>query len=188
MNNQSSKNIVLLTLLIVFAALSRIIPHYPNFTAVGAMALFGAAQLRHQWQAFLIPIAALYLSDLVINNIIYAGYYDQFTWQISPFVYLAFLVVLGVGLVLRNKVSTANVVKASLAASVLFFLVTNTASWWVDPMYTKNGMGLMTSYLAALPFFWSTVASDLFYCGVLFGGYAWVQERFPQLAASGMPD
>lgn len=175
-NNTYQKHIALVGGLVFLAALSRIIPHYPNFTALGAMTLFGASQLRTGWQALLVTVLALYISDLVINNVIYAAYYDYFTWQISPFVYVAFLLIFIVGRLLRNRVTVANVAKASLASSLLFFLLTNGASWWIDPLYAKNMTGLATAYTAGLPFFWSTLAGDLFYCGVLFGGYALVQR------------
>ena len=122
MNNQPSKSLVLAIVLILFAVLSRIIPHYPNFTALGAVALFGASQLKDKWQALLVPIIALYLSDLFINNIVYADYYESFVWKISPFVYIAFAMILGIGLWLRGRVNAGNVITASLTASILFFL------------------------------------------------------------------
>lgn len=175
-----SKHFSLIAVLILFAALTRIIPHYPNFTAVGAMALFGAAHLKNKWQAFLLPLVVLYLSDLFINNVIYAEYYNNFVWKISPFVYVAFLLILGIGYLLRGRISIGSVVGAGLGSSVIFFLFTNAASWIIDPMYTKDITGLFTAYAAGLPFFWGTLAGDLFYCGVLFGGYAWFTQRYPQ--------
>ena len=54
--------------LILFASFSRIIPHMPNFTPIGAMALFGGAYLKNKSHAFLIPVLSLWISDLVINN------------------------------------------------------------------------------------------------------------------------
>lgn len=179
-NKMFSKHFSLIAVLILFAALTRIIPHYPNFTAMGAMALFGAAHLKNKWQALLLPLAAMYLSDLFINNVIYAEYYNNFVWKISPFVYVAFLLILGVGFFLRGRIRTGTVVGASLGSSVIFFLLTNAASWQIDPMYSKDLSGLFTAYAAGLPYFWSTVAGDLFYCGVLFGGYAWLTQRFPE--------
>ncbi|MEL6971044.1 MAG: DUF6580 family putative transport protein [Bacteroidota bacterium] len=180
MSKLFSKHFTLIAVLILFAALTRIIPHYPNFTAMGAMALFGAAHLKNKWQVFLLLLGAMYLSDLFINNVIYAEYYNGFVWKISPFVYLAFLLIIGIGYLLRGRVNVQNVVGASLSSSLVFFLLTNAATWQVDPVYTKDFAGLMTAYVAGLPFFWGTLAGDLFYCGVLFGGYAWFTQRYPQ--------
>src|SRR5690554_7475691 len=69
-----------LMLIVVLAAFSRLIPHPPNFTPIGAMALFGAAWFTNRFQALLLPLLALWLSDLALNNLIYAGYYEGFTW------------------------------------------------------------------------------------------------------------
>src|SRR5689334_15212272 len=55
-----------LVAMIVAAAATRIIPHPWNFTAVGAMCLFGGAYFRRRWQAFFVPLAALVLSDIVL--------------------------------------------------------------------------------------------------------------------------
>jgi len=181
-NNKSLLQAGFIGVMVILAAMTRILPHFPNFTAIGAMALFGAAHFKVKWQAFLVPLVALYISDLILNNIVYGGYYDHFVWQIGPFVYIAFILILGVGYFLRDKISTKNVVLASLSASVIFFLLTNAGSWLVDPMYTKDLSGLLTAYAAGIPFFRGTLAGDLVYSAVLFGGYALAQQRFPRLA------
>jgi hypothetical protein len=181
MENKITNKLIVPVILLAFAVLSRILPHPPNFTAIGAIALFGAAQLQSNWKAILIPFAALFISDLFINNVVYANYYDHFTWQISPFVYLAFALILALGFfVLRGRTNTAAIVGSSLAASVIFYLFTNAMSWQIDPMYTKDFSGLIASYIAGIPFFFNTVAGDLFYCGVLFGSYVWIKERYLQ--------
>jgi hypothetical protein len=145
------------------------------------MALFGAAFLPKRWMAFIVPLAALYLSDLVINNILYAGSYDHFVWRISPFVYLAFGLIILLGFLLRERVSTGRVFGASVTASVLFFLLTNFAVWLGSPVFPQDATGLLMAYEAGLPFFWNTLAGDLFFSAALFGGYAWLQQRLPQL-------
>ncbi|MEM1217118.1 MAG: DUF6580 family putative transport protein, partial [Bacteroidota bacterium] len=66
-------------------------------------------------------------------------------------------------------------------ASVVFFLLTNAASWQLDPVYSKDLAGLGAAYVAGIPFFMNTIAGDLLYSGVLFGGYAWYQQRYGQV-------
>lgn len=189
MDNKITNKLALPVVLVAFAVLSRILPHPPNFTAIGAIALFGAAQLKSNWKAIAIPFFALFLSDLFINNVVYANYYDHFTWQISPFVYIAFALILALGFLgLRGNVKTGIIIGSSLIASVIFFLFTNAMSWQLDPMYTKDFSGLITSYVAGIPFFFNTVAGDLFYCGVLFGSYAWIKENYLQAATAKSDD
>ncbi len=80
--------ISLLILMIMLAAFSRIIPHMPNFSPLGAIGLFGAAYFAQRCQAFMIPITATRLSDLFINNVIYAKYYPGAIFQISSAIFI----------------------------------------------------------------------------------------------------
>jgi hypothetical protein len=52
-----------LTVLILLAAMSRLLPHPPNFAPIAAIALFGSAHFDRKWKAFLVPLAAMLLSD-----------------------------------------------------------------------------------------------------------------------------
>lgn len=90
MRLQAPSNVFVVITLIGLAALSRLLPHPPNFTAVGAMALFGAAYLSPRWLGFAVPFAALWMSDLIINNVVYAAYFDQFVWFYNPSNYIGF--------------------------------------------------------------------------------------------------
>ncbi|NNK90138.1 MAG: hypothetical protein HKO89_05970, partial [Saprospiraceae bacterium] len=63
-------NFFLVVSLIIIAAIYRLLPHPPNATPVGAMALMGGLYIGRKHLAFILPIVALFLSDLVINNTI----------------------------------------------------------------------------------------------------------------------
>lgn len=162
--------------LVVAAAIARIPNLHPdNFTPLAAMGLFGAAHLRRQWWGWLVPFAALFVSDLLINNLIYSQYFDGFAWFTSVWQYVSFGVVMLVGAVFFTSKATApRVLGASLTASLLFFLVSNFTVWLEGTMYPKTGAGLLASYAAGLPFLANTVLGDLCYSAVLFGAYAWL--------------
>jgi len=145
--------------MIVAAAMMRLIPHWPNFTPVAAIALFGGTFLKRKELAFLVPIAAMLLSDLIIG----------FHTTMLP-VYLSFVAIVGLGLFLQRRLSVVNTLSASLLASVIFYLVTNFASWTTGMMpYPMNAAGLIQCYIAGLPFLFNGVLGDLFYTSVLFG-------------------
>lgn len=173
----------LLILLILVSAFSRLIPHMPNFSPLGAIGLFGAAYFTKKWQAFLIPIAATWISDLFINNVIYAQYYPKFTWFYSGFYwqYGSYLLITLVGIFLFKKISTSRIITGALAASMIFFFVSNFGVWASGTMYPQTFNGLLTCYSAGIPFLKGTVLGDLFYCGVLFGTFAFAQSKFPVL-------
>jgi hypothetical protein len=146
------------------------------------MGLFGAAYFQKKHLAFVVPIVSLWLSSLVLDNVVYAEFYSGFQWFSSPLVYVAFAIVIVVGFILLEKVSFTSVLASSLLASAVFFIVSNIGPWLANPLYTKDWNGLMTCYLFALPYFGNTLAGDLFYSGVLFGSFALMRSRFPSLS------
>ncbi len=159
-------------LLILFAALSRLIPHPPNFTAVGAIALFAGAKLTDQRLAFIIPIAALWLSDLLINNTIYASYYNGFVFLTEGFGYIAagMILIVIIGQLMLRRMTVKRLLFGTVLASLSFFLITNFGVWsGTHSPYPANFQGLMLCYEAAIPFFRNEFAGTLLYSGVLFG-------------------
>lgn len=173
-----------LTSLVLLAAFSRIIPHPLNFSPLGAMGLFGAAYFSKKWQALLVPIAATWLSDLFINNIIYGQYHPTFTLFSSGFYwqYGAYLLITVIGFLLfKNKVTAPRILAGSLLSTALFFLITNFACWPGSTTYSQDFNGLMTCYAAGVPFLQGTLFGDLFYSGVLFGAFALLQQNVPAL-------
>lgn len=160
--------VLLVSGIILFAAMMRIIPHYPNFTPIAAIALFGGAHYGKRWLAFFVPLFALFISDVVLG----------FHGFMIP-VYISFALVVILGQLLRRNIRIHTVIGASLGASSLFFIITNFAVWAGSPYYAQSMAGLGSCYLAALPFFHSGVLGDLFFSSVFFGGFYLVQQRYP---------
>jgi hypothetical protein len=80
-------------------------------------------------------------------------------------------------------VTVLRVAGAALASSILFFLVSNFGTWLMSGMYPHDSAGLTACYVAAIPFFQNTVAGDLFYATLLFGGLRVAELLVPSLAA-----
>ena len=173
----------LIALLVLLAALSRLIPHPANFAPIGGMALFGAAYCSRRVWAFIIPIVAMWISDLVLNNVVYGEYFDRFVWFYNGawFTYGAFALITLLGLFTLKRIRIPNLLFSALAASVIFFLVSNFGVWFSGTMYPKDFGGLVACYAAGIPFFKYTVLGDLFYTGIFFGAFELVIRRFPIL-------
>jgi hypothetical protein len=154
------------TTFILIGTITRVIPHPANFAPIAAMALFGGVYMGKK-QAFVLPILAMILSDLLIG-------FDSLPMR--GVIYGTFLATVLVGLWLKEHKNTKNVILASLFSSILFFVVTNFAVWAFGGMYAKNLLGLSESYVMAIPFFRNTILGDLFYSGVFFGGYEFVKN------------
>src|ERR1700731_1982869 len=110
--------IALLISMVLAAAATRLMPHPPNLTSIAAIALFGGATFSDKRLAFLVPLAALFASDLVL------GLYAHMEFQYVAF---ALIVLLGVWLQPRRKVLP--IAGAAVASSVLFFVLTNFGTW-----------------------------------------------------------
>ena len=172
-----------LAVLIFIAVLSRVLPHPPNFSPIEAVALFGGAYFAKRHWALLVPLAAMFLADLilgVLNGGIYWSYFAS-AGYLLVYACIALSTVLGFGL--RGKVGAGRVLSYSLAGSMLFFVVTNFGAWLSDPSYPKTAAGLLAAYVAGVPFFQWTVLGTLAYAGLLFGGFELLRSRIPALRA-----
>jgi hypothetical protein len=159
---------------ILVAAVLRLVPHPPNFTPIGAMALFSGAYLGRKPLAFAAPLGALLLSDLVLGF-----YHGQAT------VYFSVALIVMLGMIALRSVSPLRVGAAAIASSILFFVITNFGMWLFSGIYSRTLAGLEACYVAAIPFFQNTVAGDLFYATLLFGGFKLAETLVPRLRAGG---
>ena len=162
-------NKLIIPLIIVLLALTRLIPHPPNFTPIIAMGLFGGAYIQNRSLAVLIPIGAMFLSDLFL------GLHGTVYW-----VYGSLLLIAMMGMMLINKVNIRNCTSAALSGSFLFFIITNFGVWFTSGYYPKNIDGILTCYTLALPFLANSMAGSLFYSAVMFGGYELLKRNLVQ--------
>ncbi|PNS07513.1 DUF6580 family putative transport protein [Solilutibacter silvestris] len=172
-----------LAAMIAAAALTRLLPHPPNFSPVEAMALFGGAYFASRRAALWVPLLAMLLSDVALGLLKGGLYWSHMTDGSFLLVYACIALTAFAGYALRGRVNGARVLGWSLAGSVFFFLVTNFGVWASGTMYPKNGAGLMACYVAGLPFFQWAVLGTLLYSAVLFGGFELLRRRVPALRA-----
>lgn len=154
---------------ILLAAALRLVPHPPNFTPIGAMALFSGAYVGRRALAFAAPLAALAVSDAVL------GFYSGIAFQYAA---TALAVAVGIFLLSRSR-GALRIGASALASAVLFFAVTNFGVWLGSGMYAHSLAGLAACYAAAIPFFQNSLAGDMFYTALLFGGFALAERLVP---------
>jgi hypothetical protein len=152
------------------AAAMRLVPHPPNFSPIAAMALFSGAQMPRRALAFVAPFAALLLSDLVLG--FYAG---------MNFVYFSFALTVLIGWAIASRRTPLTIGAAAVASSALFFILTNFGMWAFSGFYPRTVEGLVACYVAAIPFFQNTIAGDLLYTALLFGGFALAERLLPAI-------
>jgi hypothetical protein len=162
-----------------------------NFAPLAAIALCAAAYFPAKYK-FTVPMIALLISDVVLN-LSYG--FSLF----SPFVvshYIGFALVGGLGWLLRKRASFKTLLPASIAGSVVFYVVTNAVSWLFDPGYVKNFAGLVQALTVGLPqysatpswmFFRNSVVSDLLFTGLFILCMHWGRSPAPARASSALP-
>jgi hypothetical protein len=165
--------IITLSIIVFSIALFRLLPHPPNVSPVAAMALFGGVYFADRRIAFLLPFAALLLSDLLI------GLHDTMLY-----VYAGFALTVMIGFYIRSKLSATRIVAAAVFSSALFFGFTNFGVWLTSGMYPATASGLMQAYVAGIPFLQNSLLGNLAFTALMFGGFALLQQRYQVLRQS----
>lgn len=145
-------------LMVLCAAGSRLLPHPPNFTPVLAISLFAGAFLPKAWQALLVALFSMVLSDAFI------GFHD-----LAIVVYVSMAAIVLLGRIVQDNPFGAKTLGVGVLGSVFFFVVTNLFVWLTSGMYPVNPEGLVACFTMAIPFFQNSILGDLFYGVVLFG-------------------
>jgi len=170
-----NKRLLALSVFVLSAALARVLPHPPNVTPIAAMALFGGACFSNRRLAFLLPLAAMMLSDLMLFGLGQV----PFPGVLSVWVYGSFALTVCIGISLRRRRRALPIARATLASAALFYVVTNFGVWATGAWYPRTAAGLATCYTAAIPFFRNMLIGDACYVALLFGGFALMEKWFP---------
>jgi len=137
----------------------------PNFSPLMASALCGALFLPG-WIGLIVPIAALLVSDVVLNAHYGAPVLSsQLLWTLP-----GYLVAVAFGWSLRGRSGLIPVLGGTLAASVIFYVITNTGSWLGLAAYPQTLAGWVQALTVGLPgypptwtFFRNSLAGDLLF-------------------------
>ena len=138
--------------LIILLALSRLIPHPPNFTPILGMAVFSGAIINRKIVAYLVPLTAMLLSDL------YLGFHSG-----MPIIYFTLAICVLIGTFIESRVTILNSILGITAGVLVFYLITNFTVWYGSGMYENSFSGLITCYVMGLPFLQNTFISSLIY-------------------------
>jgi len=172
-NRSLTTDVVVISLLVVLAAASRLLPHAPGFVAVTGASMFAGWYLRRGSLAYLVPLAVFSLSDLAL------GFYQPL---LMVAVYLVAVVPVLIGRALRGNATIPRLAASTLFCSVLSLVTINFFVWLTSAWYARTATGLAQCYLAALPFFKYRLAGDVCSVALCFGLYALVAHCWPGLA------
>ena len=149
---------MLAIILVLAGILLRFAPHAPNFTPVAAIALFSGIYLNKKY-SILVPLLLMVASDLVLgmHNVV------LFTWG-------GFALVTLIGFWAKHHKSVFGILSASVASSLLFYVVSNFGVWLMG-WYPHNLSGLVNCYVMALPFLRNFTLATVIYSFAFFAAY-----------------
>ena len=162
-----NKYLITGAMIILVLALSRLIPHPPNFTPILGMAVFSGAVINKKIFAYIIPLIAMLVSDLFLG--FHAG---------MPIIYFSLAICVLIGTFIDSRITIFNSLLCISGGVIVFFLITNFAVWYGSGMYELSISGLMKSYLMGLPFLQNTFISSLIYGMGAFLIYDIINKRF----------
>ena len=172
-----------LPLALVFAAAGwRIVaawnPSLANFAPLTALAFCGAVYFRNRGM-WLIPFAALLMSDLYLNHYYAVQFNYEWSFGASGVRALCFVVAVFLGWLVSERKTWLNLFSGTLAGAIVFYLVTNSHAWFYDLGYAKTATGWWQAMSVGHPgfpptlfFFRNSLASDFFFTAA----FVWVME------------
>lgn len=173
--------------LIVLAAGWRVtavhIPELVNFAPLMALTFCAAVYIRDR-RFWVVPFAALLLSDLYLDHFHAVNFHESWMWQSAAVRALSFAMVLPLGVVVARHRSWATLLGGALAGSLTFYLLTNTDAWIRDPAYLKTAAGWWQAMTVGRPefpptlyFFRNTFVSDFLFTGIFAATMEWTAWR-----------
>lgn len=137
---------------IVLFACYRLLPHPANMSPMISICLFSGMLISHRLRSIWVPLTAMFLSDLMI------GLYSTL-----PISYTALILCVMLGRSMKGSTQPIVILVASVAGAISYDLITNAATWWYSGMYAHTSSGLISCYIAALPFMQRSIIGAVLY-------------------------
>jgi len=183
----SPRSIVLLLIILIVAGL-RLSTYYiadPGplavFTPIGAMALFGGAYFSGNFKPFAFPLLTLFVSDLILSFTVFSSFRSGLLYTGWYWTYGAFALMTLAGKFIIKDVTFKNVVISVITATLIHWLVSDIGGCLREP----NASAMLSTYIqrliTAIPYEWKFLGGTAIYSAIMFGGFEWIQKKFPAL-------
>jgi len=149
-----------------------------NVSPLAGAALAAGAAFPSPFVAVTVPLAALSISNLVLPG--YGSSWESLAMAAVIYAAFSWPVLLG-GIVRNGRLLT--IIGGALASSLVFFLTTNAAYWFLSNDYPHTVAGLLACYAAGLPFYRWMPVGDVVWSLAFVGGLA----AFGGIATSSQP-
>ncbi|MGY4384274.1 hypothetical protein ACVWYN_001300 [Pedobacter sp. UYP24] len=173
--------IILVSIIRVAAPFSDNFKDIANFSAIGAIALFGGAYFNNNIKAFGFPLLILLLSDVFIAKTSgYGFFYGGWYWT-----YIAFILMVFIGKVMLKRVNVQNFVLANVVMILIHWIVSDISAMYIPGLYEPTLAGYLACLVAAIPFELNFVYGSLIYGVLMFGSFEMLKAKYPLFSLSG---
>jgi hypothetical protein len=176
----NTRTIVLILMILAATAMRFVSYKFPlmsNFTPVGAIALFGGAYFSDKWKAYMVPLLALFVSDIFINYMYTSKWVLMYSGSVYMYICFAIMVLIGTFI---KKVNIVNVTLASFAGILVHWLIMD-LPWLYGTLYPHTLAGYGASLVAAIPFEKNMILGDVLFGAILFGGFELAKSKYTVL-------
>lgn len=149
------------------------------FSPVGAIAMFGGAYFNKGWKAFLFPLGVMLISDLILQATVYAQWSSGFLYEGWYWVYGAIALMVVASRLIMKHVNVGTFLISVIVITFIHWIVADLGYW--QGTGPKSWAGFYGYLVAAIPFEWRFLAASAAWGALLFGGYAYIQSRYPAL-------
>lgn len=151
-----------------------------NFSAVYAMAFCTGLYFRGRYE-WLLPLGTMVMSDVLLTFYYQKQSPDFDLFNSTTLLYMAgnyagFIALFGLGRMLKAQSRFVTLLSGGVLGAILFYLVTNTAAWFLNPFknpeYTKDFVGwlvALTKGTAGHPPTWQFFLNTLLGSGLFTG-------------------
>ena len=150
----------------------------PNFSAAYAIAFCAGVYFPGKLR-WILPLGTLLAMDIVLNLYYGAPLADLAMWGYILVKLGAFAALVWLGTVFTARSSFLSLLSGGLLGAILFYLITNFASWLREPGYAKTLEGLfqaLTTGLPGLPPTWTFFKNTLLSGGLFTGLFCAVMK------------
>lgn len=161
-------------------------PALSNFAPLMALTFCGAVYFRDK-RLWLVPFAALLISDLYLDYYHATTFGETWTWPSAVLRAACFAFALPLGSWVAQHKNWLTLLGGALGGALFFYVATNTDAWVRDPLYAKTFAGWVQALTIGRPefpptiwFFRNTLASDLIFTAVFAGAMELAARRSGQ--------
>ena len=146
---------------VALAVISRVVPHYPNVTAITALSVLSVSRLN-RWLSMALVVISLIISDGLLAKIY--GYPVFGSWTLMT--YSGFMMMVLAASCVKS-LKGWRLMFVLLGSSLGFWIWTNLGTWLLGGIYPHTLDGILACYTMALPFLRNALMGDWVWLAIL---------------------